>query len=128
MNGRIPYFGMMEYQDELFVEDIGNCCLRCGDDNGNVFYLIISTNEVGQTRVLSFGPTVENQEFKDYDGCSCYFSRFMFSVPSIRKTIKGFINRKGTHITYAEQVSIDEIKDKFFNIAEEFLKMIGVEQ
>ena len=127
MNDSFPYFGMVEYQDQLYVEDIGNCCLSCGDDIGNVFYLIIRTNDVGQTSMLQFGPFVQNQEFKDYDSCACIYKRIRFDVGKIKKEIKSFINRKGTIISYAMQVELDEIKDKFFNICQEFFKMIGVE-
>lgn len=128
MNDHFSYFGVVEYQDQLYVDDIGNCNLSCGDDIGNVFYLIIRTNDVGQTLVLEFGPIVENQEFKDYTTCSCRYRKFSFDVGKIKKEIKSFINRKGTIISYAQQVEeIDEIKYKFFNIYQEFFKMIGVE-
>ena len=127
MDRSFSYFGVVAYQDQLYVEDTGNCCLSCGDDDGHVFYLIISTDDVGMCRVLEFGPISLVENFSDYRSCCCSYKKFAYNVTTIDKTIRGFINRKGFNITYAMQVTIDEVRDKIFNISEEFFNMIGVE-
>ena len=124
MNGRFQYFTEISKLGELMIDNIGDCCLSCGDDLGNVFYLAIKTADIGIVHCLEFGPLTMDGDFVPTISY-CKYESFQYNESAIKKKIGSFLNRRDYLITYADCIDIETIKEKMIDIPTYFHQKVG---
>ena len=120
MRKTFDYWVVTQAQAQLDIEDIGNTCIQVFGGtiaNHGEYILIIRTNDVGITRVLSYGP-VYDEEKSDLplNHCTCSYQRLEYDGYKVNGIIKDFL--KNTKAFQAEEVEFDDIKDKLKNLAD----------
>ena len=99
---------------QISIDDTGNTCLRANGFLG-AFILIIRTNDVGVTKILKYGP-IDFEEGQPMSGCKCSYDRIEYDSRKVNGSIRDFLRE--TRATSVEELSIDEVKDKFINFIE----------
>lgn len=94
------------FMKNIQVEDIGNVALRCTNEKGKEYYIIVKTY-LGKTALLKFGPVysdinvlVENMDLS--------FKKFDFKEYTIEREIDKFINDSKAVINTVELISENE--------------------
>lgn len=118
MQSRFPYFETRTMNDILFVEDIGNCCIRMGDDSDRMErYLCISTAPDGVVSILMFGKVSPgSKELMIGKSCSSVFYQMMFDQRRVEKVIKDFLK----YATWAEETTYDYVKENVYDVNTKF--------
>lgn len=103
------------------IEDTGNVCLRAQGPvslfEDGLYFLVIRTNDVGITKVLTYGPLhVFDEDDSPINQCSCSYRRLEYDTYKINSIIKDFI--RTTRATSIEEVEFEDIKDKLKNIVD----------
>ncbi len=112
MGTYINYDGSATFNEELEIEDIGNCCVRASNAEWGTYYLIIKTIR-GQSYCLEYGPVVPDipllpKTFQvSYGICK-------FNEKLLYKKIFGFLNDPKKQIVDAE------VEPDSFNAKEDF--------
>lgn len=113
---RFSYFKTVQVNDELEVEDIGNCAIRAFNDRGFEWILITKT-DLGKTIIFNYGPVlVDMDSFPQNVGCS--YQTIDFSQKALNKTIDMFLNGPNKSITQAEEVTVEEALEDCRSIVE----------
>ena len=114
--------GIFDYQIEirknaqLIVDDVGNTTIRALNDFGEEYFLIIRTNDVGSTRILSYGPYNEDVEVPR--SCVASFEKMDYEEYKLKSKIGKWLTEYKKSITSAMEVDIEEIRDKLKNLAD----------
>ena len=91
------YMATQTYLDSIDIDDLGNVCLNALNDNGDEYYLIVTTN-LGWVEVIEYGPcTVDFNTISSYFNFN--FTKFEYSDSKISKIIEKFINNDKRNIT-----------------------------
>ena len=116
MTKAFEYLVKVTKEAEIVIEDTGNTCIEAMNDNGVLFYLIIRTNGIGWTKVLSYGPVSETTD--NPHECSCVLNCFEYDEYKINNAIRSFLTDNKKRITSAFEVDMYDIKDKLRDIKE----------
>lgn len=127
MQGKFEYLPSVTMSDCLFVDDIGNCCIRVIDNVGAESYLCISTVDTGMTYVLSFGKikVINDEPVIGGKPVSIEFYSFIFSERRINKIIRQHVMQIDAEI--AEVINIRYALSCAPNVVKHFSNMIGLE-
>ena len=108
------YFKVETAMDSVDIEDIGNVCLRCSNDDALEWYLKIKT-ELGWCYVTQYGPLRIDSNHLD---TAFYFSfqPFEYSEKKLYKTINDFLNNPKRTITVVEIIDIETFIDRLEGI------------
>ena len=121
MQGKFEYLPTITMNDCLFVDDIGNCCIKAIDQAGGAYYYINVTDEVGITRNLTISCIFEDNPSLLTKSTGIHFSRSHFSKTVIEKEIKMFLRYK----EIAECVDIAEARDAVPDIGRLYFEESG---
>ena len=116
MTGIFDYQVEIKRNAQLIVDDVGNTTLRALNDFGEEYFLIIRTNNVGTTRIFSYGPYNEDVEVPR--SCVATFEKIDYEEYKVKNKIKSWLNDYKRAITSAMEVDIEEIRDKLKNLAD----------
>lgn len=96
---------------DIEIDRLGNCVLRGLDILTNRYYLIIKTDDIGNTKILQCGP------YADYElsSLSIQYKKIDFQESKLKRIIDSFLNNPKAEIIQAEQISIDEVFDEIKN-------------
>lgn len=103
------YFYTKTAVGNLELEDIGNCIIEAANDEGLLFYLMISTS-LGWTKIVEYGPAAPDF-YELPKSCFCSFSRIEYDERKIHKRIDEFLNTPKRNITQAQEVDADVFFD-----------------
>lgn len=106
---RFEFLKVSTALDSIEIEDVGNVCLECADDDGLKWYLKIKT-ELGWCFIEQFGP-LKYGESDVRQSFSFFYREFEFSEKTLFKTIDRFLNEK-KEVTSVLIIEPDEFKDK----------------
>lgn len=95
----------MTPQNNIDIEDIGQCCLECSNEEGYYYYIIIRTS-MGITSIATCGPVVPDLEQLP-NGYSTYLKKIEYREDKIAKEIKYFLNDK-KKINQATEISFED--------------------
>lgn len=101
--------------DYIEIPDIGNVCLCAYNDDGQEWYILISTKE-GWTEIKEFGPLFNNHTVTYFN-----YNKFAreYSDKKNSKVINDFINNTRREITQVLEIEEDEFIEKFNSIKNE---------
>ena len=104
----IDYNGTRTFTDTLDIVDPGHTVIKCINENGYAYYLIVETVR-GQLHFFSFGPISSELpgEFCD-DSFELSYSVKKWSEKTLRKEISQFLNDPYKTIYSAEETVITE--------------------
>ena len=94
------------YAQSVEVEDLGNCALRCSNQDFVEFYLTTQT-VMGKTYVLKFGPILPDLAIPADDFALTY-KKFDYKESLIEKEINQFINDGRRKINLIEIIPIED--------------------
>ena len=108
------YFKVETAMDSVDIEDIGNVCLRCSNDDALEWYLKIKT-ELGWCYVTHYGPLRIDSNHLD---TAFYFSfqPFEYSEKKLYKIINDFLNNPKRTITVVEIIDVEIFIDRLEGI------------
>lgn len=115
MTKKFEYLSRIVVENDIEIEDIAECAIMANNDLDERWYLIVST-ELGVTDIFEMGPVIDNMEMLP-DFYSCTYKRIGYSEYKISKAIDSFLNNPSRGITQAIEVSKEEAKSKFFDLA-----------
>ena len=121
MQGKFEYLPTITMNDCLFVDDIGNCCIKAVDALGGVYYYINSTSDVGITRNLTVNCVFERNTNVLTKSTAISFHRVNFSKRLVEKEIRMFLRYK----EIAECIDIAEARDSVPDIGRLYFEEIG---
>lgn len=116
MTRTFEYLARVVVDGDITVEDIGNCAIKANDDLGKEWYLITST-DLGWTEIFEVGPIIPDMHELPVSVIWSY-RRIEYSESKISKTIDTFLNDGRRQITQAQEVSKEEAKSNFRNLAD----------
>lgn len=100
------YYYQEQPTGQVEIDNIGNFAISCTNDLFNE-YLFIAVTEMGQTRILTYGP-----QMIDVDDVfmprSCNYFSMQYDVHKIEKMVDRFINDPKKCITQVTVVNIDD--------------------
>lgn len=98
------YFYTRTAMDTLNVENVGNCCIECANDDGLFYYLIINTS-LGLTDIFTYGPIIPdiNELPKNV---SCTYKSIEYNEKKLEAIISDFINDGYKKVTQAREIQI----------------------
>lgn len=91
-------------QNLIDINDIGQCCLECSNEEGMFFYIIIKTS-LGKTTIATCGPVIPDVNQLP-SGFSTTLKRMDYKEDKIAKEIMFFLNDK-KKITEAKEITFD---------------------
>lgn len=109
------YLARIVSDASIDIDNIKECGIIAYNDHGEEFYLIITT-ALGNTRLFSQGPISPNGNISD--NVKCEYHSFATDDRKIKSFIYKWLNEKEKEITQAEEIDIDELRQKLVNIAE----------
>ena len=115
MQGSFEYFFQPTPTNDITIENTGNCVIKAFNDDAATFYLWIKTSEFGLTKIIEFGPYVEDllYELKNF---KISYKKINYSESKITKAIDTFLNNPNYQITQAFESVEEEIKPLLENI------------
>jgi len=116
MTKAFEYLVRVTKEAEIVIDDTGNTCIEAMNDSGVLFYLIIKTNGIGWTKVLTYGPVCDSTD--NPHECSCILNCFEYDDYKIDKAIRSFLTDHKKRITSAFEVDAEDIKDRLKDIKE----------
>lgn len=114
MTGKFEYLTKVVVENELEVEDIGECAILANNDLTETWVLIIST-ELGFTDVFESGPFIGDMEILPKYFSTSY-RRLEYSEYKISKIIDKFLNDYSKGITQARVIDKEEAKSYFLDL------------
>lgn len=108
------FFKVVSSLDSINIDDIGNVCLVCSNDESLQWYLRIKT-DLGWCEVEQFGPLKIDSNRLDMSFVLSY-QPFEFSEHRLIKTIKDFLNNDKREITCAEIITPEEFTSRLEGI------------
>lgn len=114
MESTYEYLPNTTFQDSINIENIGECCLACYNDLGEVYYIWVTTS-LGVTKILQYGPYLDGLS-PSY--CSYLFQEFQYNERKIDKQISKFILDPKKAISQIVQVDPGDIVDNLVNFME----------
>lgn len=100
-------------QNSIDINDIGQCCLECVNEEGMFYYLIIKTT-MGITTIATCGPVVPDVN-RLPSGFTTTLKRIDYKEDKIAKELKYFLNDK-KNIIEANVLSFDEAISNFRDV------------
>ena len=104
------YFTVKTAMDSIDIEDIGNVCLTCSNDDGLEWYLNIETT-LGWCYIRQYGP-LKIDDTKAVNSFTFSYFEFEFAEKRLYKMIYDFLNNPKRNITIAEIISTDTFKNR----------------
>lgn len=114
MTGRFEYLTKVVVENELEIEEIGECAIIANNDLTETWILIIST-ELGFTDVFESGPYIGDMEILPKYFSTTY-KRIDYSEHKISKIIDKFLNEPSRGITQAREIDKEEAKSYFIDL------------
>lgn len=111
------YLATVTKQEDIELENIGNCCIDAYNSLGFEWILIIKTT-LGSTEIIEYGPLVLDLEKYLPANVIYNYSRIDFSESKIIKRIDKFLNDGSRDITQALEIDLQDAKTKIKNIVE----------
>ena len=100
--------------DSIDIDDIGNVCLRCSNDDCREWFLKIKA-ELGWCEIREYGPLEIDSEVVDFS-FSFYYNKFEFNEKKLYKIINDFLNNPKKSITCVDIISEDEFSNRLGEI------------
>ena len=117
----VDFKATAKYTDSLDIEDPGNTCIKCTNDDWSEYYLIIKTVRA-VSHILEYGPIAPDINTLIEDFCVKY-RKVKFNEKQIYKVISRFLNdeKKSVSDAYIDDAQnaledIPEISILFNNI------------
>lgn len=101
-----PYYMEATAQAELIIDDLGNFAVKCFNDRGEEFILIVETR-LGNTRIFTFGPVIPDLVLLP-KSCSCSIEKMTFNNGKVIKAVRQFLTNPFRGITQAFEVTKEE--------------------
>lgn len=107
------------FMQQINVDDLGNVALRCSNDKGREYYIVVKTF-LGKTALLKFGPILADL-CALIDNMELTYKRFDFKENVIEREIDKYLNdgrcgiNKVEVITEAEALSAMPTAESFIN-------------
>lgn len=108
MERTFEYFKELKANDSITLDNIGDCCIKAFNDDGQIYYFMTQTI-LGFTKVYQYGPLDESLNI-----CNNYimmFQSFEYSERTISKVIDNFLNDKHKRITQVFECDKQEFTD-----------------
>ena len=99
MEKTFEYFKELRANDSLTIDNIGDCCIKAFNDDGQVYYILTKTN-LGFTKIYQYGPLYAS-DFGFGSSYSCSMQSIEYSEKVLFKIIDNFLNDKYKKITQA---------------------------
>lgn len=116
MTRDFEYFTKVVVNASLSIEDIGECAIRANNDLGYFWFLVIQT-ELGLSEIFEVGPImIDIDELPK--ACNWSYRRIQYSDTKLSKIIDNFLNDGYRCITQAEEITVEEAKENFRNLAD----------
>ena len=115
MNKTFEYSAVVQTEEEIDIENIGNCSIIANDVIGKNWCLIIQTS-LGFTDIFEFGPMFESGELPN--SIKFTYNRIPYDDKKISRYISNFLNRKDGVIIQARQVELEEAKSIIINLGD----------
>ena len=112
---------IFEYNNQLLpqnlidINDFGQCCLECSNEDGFYYYIIIKTT-MGTTTIATCGPVVPDVDLLP-SGFMTTLKRMDFKEDKVCKELKTFLNDK-KKITEAKEIPFDQAIDNFRELSQ----------
>ena len=116
MTRTFEYMARVVVDNDITIDDIGNCSLKANNDLGKEWYLIIST-ELGWTEVFEVGPIIPDVRELPV-AVNWSYKRIEYSESKVSNIIDRFLNDGYRGITQVQQISKEEAKSNFRNLAD----------
>ena len=110
MTHSFEYMHVTTALDSITVDEIGECCLHAFNDNGNEWYLLISTDS-GFTRILTLGPIKSTN-----DELEISRKIFQYNEVKIIKLVEKWLQDTRKAITQVFECEKEEVFDIARNI------------
>lgn len=114
MQASFDYFIVPQVNGQLDIDDISNFAIRANNDLMFEYYLIVKT-ELGQTKILEYGPLMIDIEDLP-SSVSCKYTRMNYDEKKIMNAVNKFLNDSYKAITQASLISYDECKSLLRNM------------
>ena len=111
MNKKFEYLYELKPQEELEIDDIGNCCIHVLNDIGYEWYMIIET-DLGESYIKTFGPFHVDMSNYFGNGFNFNFIKRNYKESVLCNMIDNFINDPKKLITQALVCEKDEAYEK----------------
>lgn len=111
---RFDYFKVVSSYDSIDIEDTGNVCLECSNDEQLEWFLKTRT-DLGWCEVEQFGPLKIDSDSLDMSFTLSY-QPFEYSEYKLIKTIKDFLNNDKREITSAKIITEEEFNSRLEGI------------
>ena len=115
MRKSFDYLYLLQAQNSLEVEDIGNTCIHILNDAGYEWYMIIST-ELGETQIKTFGPFHVDMPNYFNRGFNYNYTCIEYKESRISNMIDNFINDGKKLISQAIVCEKEEAYEKLSKI------------
>lgn len=116
MTRNFEYFAEITVNASISIEDIGDCAIEACNDLGQFWFLIIRT-ELGVSEIFEVGPIVLDIEELP-KSCFWSYKRTSYSENNLSKMIDKFLNDGYRNITQAREITMEEAKENFRNLAD----------
>lgn len=111
------YLAKVTQEEDIEVENIGNCVIDAYNNLAFEWLLIINT-VAGKTEIIEYGPIIADVETYLPASVSYTYNKIDFSESKIIKRISSFLNDGYRNITQAFEIDIKEAKSKIKNMVE----------
>lgn len=109
----------VNFNNSIEIEDIGNFCIKCTNDNLQEWYLVCSTLH-GKSYIFQFGPITPDIE--ELDSFNVSFYSVDFTKPTLKKIIDQLINDKYKCIKYVDNINITDLNEAYIEPYTYFIK------
>ena len=114
MEKTFEYFKELRANDSLTIDNVGDCCIKCFNDDGVVYYLMTKT-EAGFTKVYQYGPLYAS-DFTIGKFYNSSVQTIEYAEKTVSKLIDNFLNDKYKKITQAFECDEEEFIQNCKNI------------
>jgi len=112
------YVATREFTTSLEVKNIGNCCIKAKNKDGDLFFLRVKSI-MGQVNILKALYVNPNLEYLQ-DKFEVSYKKMKYSEKAIQKEIKQFLNDFDCKISEAYEIEEAETFENLPNIEEYF--------
>lgn len=104
---KFEYLSRVVVEEEIEIEDVGNCAILANDDFANYYGLVINT-VLGTTKVFEFGPVTGDKNIPPENSYQS-ITTFTYDVRKCNNHIDKFLNNPRRGITQAFEKEPEEV-------------------